>query len=381
MGIDELRKEIDTIDDGIIKLIEQRMDVSAEIAKYKGERGLPVLVPERERQKLCDIAEKSRPETAEYMRVLYSLIFELSRSYQTRLLGKTTPLSDEINNAIENTQKLFPPAAAVACQGVEGANSQKACEAMFKSPSIMYVSSFEGIFAAVNSGLCRYGVIPIENSTAGSVKKVYDLMITNNFNIVRSVRIKIDHALLVKKGTKLEDIKEIYSHEQAIGQCENFLSGLKGIKVTACENTASAAKAVAESDRSDVAAIASSDCAALYGLECLKKNIQDEGNNHTRFICISKNLEIYPGADRTSLMLVIPHRPGSLYKVLSRFYALGIDLIKLESRPLPDTDFEFMFYFDLRTSVYSDEFVKLISELDGICDEFKYLGSYSELVI
>lgn len=209
MGIDELRKEIDTIDDGIIKLIEQRMDVSAEIAKYKGERGLPVLVPERERQKLCDIAEKSRPETAEYMRVLYSLIFELSRSYQTRLLGKSTPLSDEINNAIENTQKLFPPAAAVACQGVEGANSQKACEAMFKSPSIMYVSSFEGIFAAVNSGLCRYGVIPIENSTAGSVKKVYDLMITNNFNIVRSVRIKIDHALLVKKGTKLEDIKKI----------------------------------------------------------------------------------------------------------------------------------------------------------------------------
>ena len=252
---------------------------------------------------------------------------------------------------------------------------------MFKSPSIMYVSSFEGIFAAVNSGLCRYGVIPIENSTAGSVKKVYDLMITNNFNIVRSVRIKIDHALLVKKGTKLEDIKEIYSHEQAIGQCENFLSGLKGVKVTACENTAAAAKAVAESDRNDVAAIASSDCAALYGLECLKKNIQDEGNNHTRFICISKNLEIYPGADRTSLMLVIPHKPGSLYKVLSRFYALGIDLIKLESRPLPDTDFEFMFYFDLRTSVYSDEFVKLISELDGICDEFKYLGSYSELVI
>ena len=130
----------------------------------------------------------------------------------------------------------------------------------------------------------------------------------------------------------------------------------------------------------DVAALSSRSCAELYGLTCLASNVQDQGNNFTRFICISKNLEIYPGADRTSLMMVLPHRPGSLYKVLSRFYALGINLNKLESRPMPERNFEFMFYFDLETSVYTPQFQQLMAELPSLCEEFSYLGSYSEVV-
>ncbi len=378
--LNALRGKIDNIDDKIISLIEERMGVAADISQYKRQNSLPVLDAKREREKLCDIAEKSSPEMREYMRVLYSLVFELSRSYQNRLMEPESELYKSIKSSLENTPNLFPPTAQVACQGAEGANSQKACEVIFKNPSIMYTSSFEGVFSAVASGLCKYGVIPIENSTAGSVKRVYDLMISNNFSIVRSVRVKIDHSLVAAKGAKLENIKEIISHEQALTQCDGFIKSLKGIKVTACENTAVAAKMVAESGRDDIAAICSHDCADIYSLQCLKRGIQDEGNNHTRFICISKNLEIYPGADRTSLMMVLPHRPGSLYKVLSRFYALGIDLNKLESRPLPDSDFEFMFYFDLKTSVYSEEFVQLICELHEMCDEFKYLGSYSETV-
>ena len=205
-------------------------------------------------------------------------------------------------------------------------------------------------------------------------------MMKHNFRIVRSVRIKVDHNLLVRPGTKLEDIKEIYSHEQAINQCSAFLSTLRGVKIIPCENTAVAAKLVAESERGDAAALSSRECMKLYNLECLKPAVQNQGSNFTRFICISKNLEIYPGADRTSLMMTLPHKAGSLYKVLSRFYALGINLNKLESRPMPDRNFEFMFYFDLETSVYSPQFMLLMGELSDICESFNYLGSYSEVV-
>ena len=152
------------------------------------------------------------------------------------------------------------------------------------------------------------------------------------------------------------------------------------MKITVCENTAMAAQMVSQSGRDDIAAISSPACAGLYGLCVLKSDISDSDSNFTRFICISKKLEIYPGADKTSLMLVLPHRPGALYQILGRFYALGMNLIKLESRPLPDREFEFMFYFDLETSVYSDEFIRLVDDLDAICEEFQYLGSYSEVI-
>ena len=204
-------------------------------------------------------------------------------------------------------------------------------------------------------------------------------MMQHDFRIVRSVRLKVDHNLLVKPGTARGDIREIYSHEQAISQCEQYLQSFPGVKVIPCENTAVAAQKVAEGDGHS-AALSSRSCMKLYGLECLEPSVQDRGNNYTRFICISKNLEIYPGADRTSLMAVLSHEPGSLCRMLSRFYALGLNLNKLESRPIPDRNFEFMFYFDLETSVYSAEFQQLMSELPALCEEFSYLGSYSEVV-
>ena len=380
MDLKDLREQIDSIDNEIVRLFQERMKVAAGVAEYKKANGKAILDKARERQKLNDIVEKTDENFKSYMHVLYSLIFELSRSYQGRLINDGTGLQKRIEDAVENTEKLFPKRAEVACQGVEGAYSQIACEKLFAMPNIMYFNSFEGVFAAIDQGLCRYGVLPIENSTAGSVNKIYDLMIKYDFSIVRSTRIKVDHNLLAKKGVKLGDIKEIFSHEQAISQCAEFLKKLTGVKVTACENTAVAAKMVAESERSDVAALSSRTCAELYDLACIEEAVQDKGNNHTRFICISKKLEIYPGADKTSIMIMTDHKPGALYKLLSRFYALGINLTKLESRPLPDRDFEFMFYFDLETSVYSPEFITLIGELESSCEQFRYLGSYSEMI-
>ena len=380
MELKELRQEIDKIDDSLVELFRARMEVAAKIADCKKEEGIPILVPAREREKLQDVAQKAGPEMANYTRVLYSMLFELSRSYQSKRSGSVSPLYDAITRSIEQTPKLFPQAPMVACQGVEGAYSQSACEKIFKNPFIFYFKNFEAVFNAIDQGMCQYGILPIENSTAGSVKKVYDLMIQHNFSIVRTFRLKVDHNLLVNPGTSLSDIKEIYSHEQAISQCGDFLQSLTGVNVIPVANTALAAEMVAQSGRKDVAALSSRACAELYGLDCLASSVQDKGNNRTRFICISKNLEIYPGSDKTSIMMILNHKPGALYKVLARLYTLGINVTKLESRPIPDREFEFMFYFDLETSIYSEEFVQLMCELDELCEEFKYLGSYTEVV-
>lgn len=380
MELNDLRNKIDSIDDELVRLFGKRMELSAQIADYKKANNMPIHVPSREREILKEVAAKAGTEMANYTRVLYSMIFELSRSYQSKRNTTTTQLYQTITDSIENTPKLFPQAPMVACQGVEGAYSQIACEKIFKSPFIMYFKNFEGVFQAIDKGLCQYGILPIENSTAGSVKKVYDLMIHHNFSIVRTFRMKVDHNLIANRGAKLADIKMIYSHEQAINQCSEYLQSMPGVQIIPVENTAVAAKMVAESGSMDVAAISSHVCEELYGLKSLADAIQDKGNNRTRFICISKNLEIYPGSDKTSIMMVLSHKPGSLYKVLARMYVLGINVIKLESRPIPDKDFEFMFYFDLETSIYSEEFVQLMCELDDLCEEFKYLGSYSEVV-
>ena len=380
MDINELRQQINDIDADLVTLFTKRMEIAAQIADYKKEHNLPIYVPAREREILQEVAQKAGPDMANYTRVLYSLLFELSRSYQSKRNEALTPLYNTITDSIENTPKLFPQAPMVACQGVEGAYSQIACEKIFKTPMIMYFKNFDGVFTAIEKGLCQYGILPIENSTAGSVKKVYDLMIKHNFSIVRTFRMKIDHCLLAKPGTTLSDIKEIYSHEQAINQCSDFLKSLNGVTVIPVENTAVAANMVATSSRADIAAISSHTCQEIYGLVSLADSIQDKGNNRTRFICISKNLEIYPGSDKTSIMMILSHKPGALYKVLARMYVLGINVIKLESRPIPDREFEFMFYFDLETSIYSQEFVQLMCELDDLCEEFKYLGSYTEVV-
>ena len=380
MELSDYRGQLDKIDKELLSLFTERMDIAAEIAAWKKENNMPVLDLRREKEKLHALEEQSAEELKEYTASLFSLIMELSRSRQNRLLHPTSPETDAIERALKETPQLFPETAMVACQGVEGAYSGIACEKLFVRPAIFYFSTFDAVFSAIEKGLCRYGVIPVENSTAGTVNQVYDLMRKHDFRIVRSVRVKVDHNLLVKPGTKLSDIREIYSHPQAIAQCADFLQSLKNVKVIPCENTAVAAKMAAEAQEPGIAALSSRACSKLYGLEILQSDVQDSGNNYTRFICISNNLEIYPGANRTSLMMVLPHEPGSLYRLLSRFNALGINLTKLESRPMPERSFEFMFYFDFDTSVYSPRFIQLMGELKDLSEEYEYLCSYSEVI-
>lgn len=383
MDLQDIREQINEIDAQLVPLFLKRMGLSTEVAKYKQANHMPVLDKTRERALLKRVSEMADDEDLRlYTRLLYADIMGLSRSYQHKYLeADGTQLSAQIQDAADKFAKTdLPETAVVACQGVEGAYSSLACERLFKNPDIMFFKDWEGVFAAVQQGLCRYGILPIENSTAGSVNHVYDLMNQYKFYIVKSVRLKVDHSLLAKKGVQLSEIKEIFSHEQAISQCSNFLSKLDGVKVTVCENTAAAAKRVAESDRCDVAAIYSQECRELYALSCLSESIQNSGNNYTRFICIGKDLEIFTGANKTSLMLTLPHRPGALYDVLSRFYALDINLLKLESRPKPNSDFEFLFYFDVESSVYAENFRQMIVQLENAAEQFCYLGSYTEIL-
>ena len=380
INLDKLRNDIDAIDSKITALFRERMDISLAVAKYKKEHNLAVFNDAREKEVLHKVSEEIGEPYDGYARLLFNTIFEASRSCQNNYMARKSDLADRIQTALDETPNLFPKKAIVACQGVAGSHSQAACERLFEVPSIMYFNSFEGVFNAVEKGLCQYGILPIENSSYGSVGAVYDLMQNYNFHIVKSIRLRINHNLMAKPGTQMSDVKEIFSHEQAIGQCGEFLKSLKDVKVTVCENTATAAKMVAESGRNDVAAISSKECVDLYGLELLKKHIQVTDNNYTRFICISKKLEIYPGSNKISLILSLPHIPRSLYHTIAKFAALGINLTKLESRPIPGSDFEFMFYFDLEASVYSDDLINLLSELENQPETFVFLGCYTEAI-
>ncbi len=380
MNSQEIRGKIDKIDSQMADLFCQRMELAAQIAKYKKENNLPIFNSGREREVLSHMVDLCGEELEGYIRVLYSTMFDVSRSYQHSLTAKESELTRRIDQSLADAAERFPTKAVVACQGVEGAYSQLACEKLFKTPSIVYFHHFDDVFHAVAKGLCQYGILPIENSSAGSVTAVYDLMKEYNFHIVRGIRLRVSHCLLARPGVKMDQIREIVSHEQALSQCSKLLASLPNVKITVCENTAAAARLVAESGRDDIAALSSRGCAGLYGLKVLKDRVQNSDSNYTRFICISNKPEIYPGADKISLMATLPHQPGSLYRLITRFASLELNLTKLESRPIPGSDFEFRFYFDLEGWVGDPAVKALLGSLQEEMDEFVFLGNYSEVL-
>ena len=378
-SLEQSREKIDRIDRELVKLFCERMQVAADVAEYKRTTGKPVTDAARERALLTKVSELSGPEMEARVRTLYATILSLSKAYQHERLNTASQLQDEILSAKQNTAPTFPARAKVACQGIEGAYSLKAAEKLFSCPEVSFYKTFDDVFSAIEQGECRYGVLPIENSTAGSVTQVYDLMAAHRFHIVRSLRLKVDHCLLAKPGTKKEQIREVVSHAQALSQCAGYLANLNEVKITPFANTAKAAE-FAKNAPDGVAAIAGRECAALYGLSVIEEDIQDNANNYTRFICISKTPEIYPGADKTSIILTVPHKPGSLSRLLTQIDAMNINLTKLESRPIPGHDFEFLFYFDLESPIESPALLRLLGELESTSEKFRYLGTYREVL-
>ena len=378
MELSEIREKIDAVDDQLLDLFLQRMDLSDEVAAYKNAHHLPILNKERERAILAKVTEKSG-EKERYAYHLFSTLFELARSRQAELIDAPTKVGAQIKAALADINAVFPQTGLVACQGVEGANSQVACDRLLPRGNIVYVKTFQAVVSAVESGLCKFGVLPIENSSNGSVRAVYELLQDHNLTIVRSTRLCIRHELLALPGVKMDDITEIYSHEQAIGQCSKFLNGLNGVRVIPCDNTAAAAKMVAERGDRHVAAISSHPCAALYGLETVSDEIQDSDNNYTRFICVTKDPVIYAGASRISLIIACDNKPGALYEILSKLAALGINMTKLESCPVTGRNFEFIFFLELEASVQEPGVLAMLEELERSCAGFHFLGNYAEV--
>jgi len=377
MDLNKTRERIDSIDSELIKLFKDRMDAVCDVARYKKENGLPIYNGQREREVINKVVAELPEELALYAKVLYNTLFSVSRGYQTKMIDGTSQIVDKIKKALESTDNMMPLSAVVACQGTEGAYSQKACEKLFANPSVMYFDTFKGVLDAVSMGMCRYGILPLENSVHGTVTEVYDLLSSYDFSIVKVAKIQVNHVLAAKK--KDIKVKEIYSHRQAIGQCDKYLKTLSGVTVTQYDNTAMAAEMVANSEKDDIACICSKECAQIYGLHVINDNIIDSDNNYTRFICISKEPEIYPGADKISFVITLPHTAGSLYAVMSKFAAAGINLTKIESRPIPGRDFEFEFYFEVEASVYSEELYAVLSEMENSDEKFKFFGCYREV--
>ena len=378
MELSEIRNRIDTVDDQMLALFLERMSLSEEVAAYKQAHSLPLLNRQREREILEDMGSKAG-DKERYAYRLFSTLFELSRARQAELISSPTHIHDLVTAALAEQREVFPQTGLVACQGTEGGNSQAAADRLLPRGNLVYVKTFQAVVSAVESGLCKFGVLPIENSSNGSVRAVYDLLQTHHLSIVRSTRLCIRHELLALPGTRMEDITTIYSHEQALGQCSKFLSSLDGIQIVPCENTAIAAKMVAESGDPHAAAISSHPCTALYGLHCLREDIQDSDNNYTRFICVTRDPEIYAGSDRISLILACDNQPGALYEILAKLATLGINMTKLESCPVTGRNFEFIFFLELEANLRAPGVLPMLEELERSCQSFHFLGSYSEV--
>ena len=380
MELGDIRKEIDAIDGEIAQLFVRRMKAAASVAAAKRESGKPVLDPARERAVLAKAAAAVGPDFESEGRLLFSTLMALSRGHQRRLLSTGGAFVRMLEKAVADTPPRFPTQATVACPGAEGGYSQQAASALVQTPSILYFKDFNAVFSAVEQGMCEYGVLPVENSAAGSVTQVYDLMAKHDFKIVKAKKLRIRHVLLAQRGVRLGDVREIASHPHALAQCSEFLQAHPDVKAVPASNTAAAADALAKSGRRDAAVIASRDCAALYGLDVLAEDISDAASNYTRFILISRKCEIYPDASKVSLTMSLAHRPGALADVLMRFAAAGVNLAKLESRPVPGSDFEFRFVFDLEASPRDPAVADLLAGLAGdpSVERFVFLGGYAE---
>ena len=377
MDLKEIRRKLDEIDASILELFLQRMALADQVAAHKKKFNLPVLDKGRERSILWEMSQRAG-EHGDAAYALFTRLLDLSRARQNALLAQPSPVLERIARATAEPAESFPGKATVACQGVEGSNAQAACDKLFRQPGIFYVNNFATVFDAVASGLCQFGVVPIENSYNGSVREVYRLLQEKGCAIVRSTTQPIRHCLLGKPGAKLSDIRNVYSHPQALGQCSRYLSELS-VRSVPWENTATAAKVVGARGDLEDAAIASPICAELYGLEVLAEDIQDSEHNYTRFLCIAKEPKIYVGARRISLMFRCPDSPGAHSDILNLLAAQGVNMRKLESSPLPKKEEEFQFFLELDADLRDPGIPEVLAELERRCPQFTLLGCYSEV--
>ncbi len=382
MDLSELRRRIDDIDSRLVPLLCERMDCSEQVAGVKAESGLPVLSGTREREVIERVNGLSRelnpgrPEVARANAMVYEAVMEVSRGLQHRALSAGEALRRELRGA---PRSLLPPRTArVVCQGAPGAYSHEAARRLFEGCSPRFLSTWEDVVGEVGSGRADYGLLPVENSSSGSVHEVYDLIIANRCRIAASVELPVRHCLLTLPGASERDVRTVVSHPQALAQCREYIRE-HGLEQRVYGNTATAARYVASLGDPSVAAIGSRLAGEQAGLCAAREGIQTVAGNRTRFVAIAGELILPPGADRITLLFRLPHVTGSLYHTLARFALEGLNLTKIESRPLPGETFEYAFYLDLEGTLENENTLSLICALSEELEQFTLLGAYKQL--
>ena len=376
MALIDLRNEIDNIDDQLTELLAKRMECSLKVAEIKRAEGLPVYHPQREQAIFEKIKNKSE-KYGDYFVEIYRLLMECSRALQYENLA--TEENNELTKIIKTAPETLDIKGDVACYGQLGAFTHIALNSINNSNATpVFCSDFEDVFKAVESNKTEFGFVPVENSSAGSVDEVYDLILKYKLYIVGAVAMPIVHNLLGISGATLSDIKTVYSHPQALMQCKQFLKQ-NNITPKEYQNTAAAAKLVSEMGDRSVGSIGSLACAAENNLEVIKPSVQAFSNNQTRFIVISKHPVIPIDSNKISVVFTLSHTAGSLQKILTRFSLHGLNLTKLESRPGKNGDFETQFYLDFLGNVVDGKTLSLLSALFTELNEFFFLGNYKEI--
>ena len=371
MELSDIRKEIDEIDSQLLPLFLRRMKCAEQVAAIKKEKGLPILNAQRE-QEILDRAAQKAGAYAPAARHLYSAMMEVSRERQHQLLDSDR----EFCKMLENSPQSFSKdGARIACPGVSGAFTHRAAQTVFPNGSMDFYPQFYQVFEAVEQGDADFGVIPVENSSAGSVTDVYDLLMQYRFSIVRAVALPIRHCLCGTENTG--EIRIVFSHPQALSQCSNYLNR-HGWKKQEYSNTAAAAKMLSLERLHHAAVICSKEAAHKYGLTILEENIQNVRENCTRFVVVSKTPVLSEKADKISLAFSLPNAPGALNQVLCRFALHNLNITKIESRPIRGKAFEYHFYLDFTGNLREKSVVELVSSLQEELPDFAFLGNYEE---
>ncbi|MCI8807056.1 MAG: bifunctional chorismate mutase/prephenate dehydratase [Oscillospiraceae bacterium] len=374
--LQDLRRDIDAIDRELVELFRRRMDVTARVGAYKRSRGVPVLDQERERQVLQNKGELAGEALRPAVITLYQTIMALSRRQQRDLMGQGADNPGVLRWREAQDSARRPVAAPrVVYQGEPGAYSEQAALDLFgERAGTAGLEQFEDCFLALREGRADYAVLPIENSSTGAIRQIYDLLTQYECYVVGETAVKVEHCLMALPGAGLDSITHVYSHEQGLFQCERYLNTHPDWKQVPQADTAGSAKMVADSGDLTKAAICSARAAQLYGLDILARGINHNAHNTTRFVVVSPKLELRPGADKISTLFVLPHQAGSLHEVLTVFAVHGLNMVKLESRPLPGRSWQYMFFLEFTGAPGDPAVGDALHELAQTTGEFRVLG-------
>lgn len=369
-----LRQRIDKIDSELLPLFLKRMECSHHIAEYKRSNNLPILDKIREDQILKDKMSKVSDELKIPVRNFFAEIMKISRMSQAKDLSDPNNLDLWLKDFDDSVCVNAP---IVAYQGIPGANSETALIKFFgegcKKTNVM---TFGEVMDEVSLSTADFGIIPIENSSTGSILASLDLLEKRNLYIVGEVEVEIDHCLVGLKGAKLRDIRKVYSHEQGYMQCREFFVKYPQMTFEPYHNTALAAKMISGLDDISIAAVSDRRAAELYGLDVLAESISSVLNNVTRFVVVAKRGQLNPNHNKTSILFTLPNESGSLNSVLSIFADNNINLLKIESRPSRDGSFQYMFFMDFEGNLLDSHIKSIIAELSTATASLKILGSY-----